>query len=301
MAGKGWIKLHRKIRDSSIFNDMQLFRLWTICLTEATHKERDQIVGKQTVHLMPGEFVTGRFQIQELYNYGLKKDDQQKGDKTVYRWLEMLETSGFLTIKKTNKYSVVTIDNWGIYQGDDQNNDQQIVHQMTNKRPSNDHQMTTNKNVKNIENVKNDKKKDSIPKIKFAEFVKLTQQEYDKLVLAHGEDKTKRMIEILDNYKGSKGKKYASDYRAILNWVVERVEEEEQKGGNRQAKPFNGGQAASQKHDAGSQAQASPNGGAVANRGSDQQDRQEGERRGLPGDSQRSAGSSSKYDIFVRR
>lgn len=156
MAGKGWIKLHRKIRDNSIFNDHQLLRLWLICLTEATHKERDQIIGKQTVHLMPGQFVTGRFQIQELYNAGLKKDDQQKGEKTVFRWLETLENGGFLTIKKTNKYSVVSIDNWGVYQGDESNDDQQIVQQMTIKRPSNDQQMTTNKNVKNVENDEND-------------------------------------------------------------------------------------------------------------------------------------------------
>ena len=39
------------------------------------------------------------------------------------------------------------------------------------------------------------------------------------------------MIEILDNYKGSKGKKYRSDYRAILNWVVNRYNEEIQKYG----------------------------------------------------------------------
>jgi hypothetical protein len=38
------------------------------------------------------------------------------------------------------------------------------------------------------------------------------------------------MIEVLDNYKGANGKKYKSDYRAILNWVVERVEREEKRG-----------------------------------------------------------------------
>lgn len=155
MAGKGWIKLHRKIRDNPIFNDHQLLRLWLICLTEATHKERDQIIGKQTVHLMPGEFVTGRFDIQELYNQGLKPKEKVTGEKTVFRWLETLEKGGFLTIKKTNKFSVVSIDNWGFYQGDEANNDQQNDQQMTNKRPSNDQQMTTNKNVKNVENEKN--------------------------------------------------------------------------------------------------------------------------------------------------
>lgn len=67
--------------------------------------------------------------------------------------------------------------------------------------------------------------------IKYAEFVSLTKEEYAKLCEAHGEEAAKRMIEILDNYKGSSGKKYKSDYRTILNWVVERYNEELRKNG----------------------------------------------------------------------
>jgi hypothetical protein len=63
-------------------------------------------------------------------------------------------------------------------------------------------------------------------KVKYAEFVHLLPAEYDKLVAEHTEPKVARMIEVLNNYKGSKGKKYASDYMAILNWVVGRVNEE---------------------------------------------------------------------------
>lgn len=206
MAGKGWIKLHRKIRDNPIFNDHQLLRLWLICLTEATHKERDQIIGKQTVHLMPGQFVTGRFDIKELYNQGLKPKEKVTGEKTVFRWLETLESGGFLTIEKTNKYSIVTIDKWGFYQGEDTNDDQQNDQQMTNKRPSNDQQMTTNKNVKNVENEKNDKKKEytsdfesfwnAYPrKIGKAEAFKTW-----KTVLKKGED-PQIIIQCAENYK----------------------------------------------------------------------------------------------------
>lgn len=61
----------------------------------------------------------------------------------------------------------------------------------------------------------------------YAEFVTLTKQEYDRLVERFGEAPAKRMIEILDNYKGATGKKYDCDYRAILNWVVRRYEEEQ--------------------------------------------------------------------------
>lgn len=63
-------------------------------------------------------------------------------------------------------------------------------------------------------------------KKQYGEFVSLTEDEYGKLVEKYGEAATQRMIEVLDNYKGSTGKKYASDYRTILNWVWKRVEEE---------------------------------------------------------------------------
>jgi len=72
---------------------------------------------------------------------------------------------------------------------------------------------------------------DKAKKYKYAEFVTLTRDEYTNLCVAHGEKAAKRMIEILDNYKGSKGKKYKSDYRTILNWVVDRYNEEYLKNG----------------------------------------------------------------------
>lgn len=61
-------------------------------------------------------------------------------------------------------------------------------------------------------------------KKKYGDYVSLFESEYQKLVGEYGEIQTKSMIEKLDNYKGSKGKKYKSDYRAILSWVVESVE-----------------------------------------------------------------------------
>ncbi|MEC0092859.1 DUF4373 domain-containing protein [Paenibacillus macquariensis] len=73
-------------------------------------------------------------------------------------------------------------------------------------------------------------KKEIIPKIKFAEFVSLSQIEYDKLISSYGEEKAKKMIDILNNYKGASGKAYKSDYMAILNWVVKRMDEEEYRG-----------------------------------------------------------------------
>jgi hypothetical protein len=68
------------------------------------------------------------------------------------------------------------------------------------------------------------------PKVQWAENVTMTNDEYEKLLAAHGPADTARLIAILDNYKGASGKRYASDYRAILSWVVDRLREEKQKG-----------------------------------------------------------------------
>jgi hypothetical protein len=72
-------------------------------------------------------------------------------------------------------------------------------------------------------------KQSTVKKIKYADFVALTSDEYAKLVEQFGENDAKRLIELLDNYKGANGKSYKDDYRAILNWVVKRLAEE--KGG----------------------------------------------------------------------
>ena len=61
-------------------------------------------------------------------------------------------------------------------------------------------------------------------KTKYADYVKMKEKEYAKLVERFGTTFTDKCIEVLDNYKGSKGVTYKDDYRAILSWVVKRVE-----------------------------------------------------------------------------
>jgi hypothetical protein len=52
----------------------------------------------------------------------------------------------------------------------------------------------------------------------YLEFVHLTDEEHEKLLERLGEKNTKEMIERLNNYIGSKGKRYKSHYHTILNW-----------------------------------------------------------------------------------
>lgn len=68
-------------------------------------------------------------------------------------------------------------------------------------------------------------------KSSFGDYVKMTAAEYNFLVQDYGESGTKEMIEILDHYKGANPvkRKYVSDYRAILSWVVKRWQEDQRK------------------------------------------------------------------------
>lgn len=55
-------------------------------------------------------------------------------------------------------------------------------------------------------------------KVKHMDFIYLTDIEYDKLVKGLGESRVIGLIEDLNNYIGSTGKKYKSHYFTILMW-----------------------------------------------------------------------------------
>ncbi|MEK4303588.1 DnaD domain-containing protein [Oceanobacillus sp. FSL K6-0251] len=142
---EGYIKLYRKVMDSPVWDDPNYLKLWMFCLMKATHKEREVLIGNQVITLEPGQFITGRKSLAEDLNKGMKPKFRQS-EISWWRYLNNLEKQEMLNIKKTNKYSVVTITKWGDYQINEQ--------QMNNKRTSNEQQMNTNKNVKNDKNVK---------------------------------------------------------------------------------------------------------------------------------------------------
>lgn len=65
----------------------------------------------------------------------------------------------------------------------------------------------------------------------YSEFknVKLTDEEYKKLVEKLGEKNTQLIIEELGGYIASKGKKYNSHYATLLNWVRKKYQDHQTK------------------------------------------------------------------------
>jgi hypothetical protein len=196
----GWIKLHRSLLKSAVFDDPQLLKLWLWCLLKATHTPRETVIEKQLVKLEPGQFPTGRFKLEEEFNRGTPKRKRVSAI-TLWRWLKKLEEWQMLNIKTYSKFSIVTVSNWTEYQQDE--------HQVNNRRTTDEQQVNTDKNVKND---KNEKKV-------YGEFVRLTEEEHQKLTERLGQALTTDYIERLDNYIGSRGRKYKSHYHTILTWA----------------------------------------------------------------------------------
>jgi hypothetical protein len=65
--------------------------------------------------------------------------------------------------------------------------------------------------------------------VQVAEYVSMTAAEYDKLLSSYGATHAALMISKLNNYKGSTGKRYKNDYRAILSWVADEILKNHQK------------------------------------------------------------------------
>ena len=139
---RGYIKIWRKSIDGGWLSNAKLWLFWCYCLLRATHKPRKVMLGFKEINLEPGQFIFGRRQASK---------DTKLSEQTVRTSLHMLLTSHNIAIQTTNKYSIITILNWDTYQDDEKI----MTHKTTNKRPTNDQQLTTNKHYKKEKNKKN--------------------------------------------------------------------------------------------------------------------------------------------------
>lgn len=148
----GWIKLWRKSVESAAWQDADLWRLWSLCLLSANHRgawvKVDGLAA--AVRVEPGQFITGRF---ELYRRLFPKHRRSNPDpKTVWNWLHVLQDMQNLTLKSSNKFTVVTITNWESYQSEAVGHCQQNAPHVASTLPAHCQHVSTNKNEENGKN-----------------------------------------------------------------------------------------------------------------------------------------------------
>ena len=141
MAEQGWIKLHRKILEWEWFTDPNTLMVFVYLLCHAQWHD-SRFMGHE---VKAGQLVTGRKKIAE---------DLKISEQSVRTSLNHLKSTNEITIKSTNKFSLITIENWAVYQGDDAEANQQINQQanqqLTNNQPTTNH-------IQEYKNIKKDK------------------------------------------------------------------------------------------------------------------------------------------------
>jgi 5S rRNA maturation endonuclease (ribonuclease M5) len=108
VLSEGWVKLPRAILKSGLMRKHNLYIFLSYCLSKTTHKPYTAIVGRQWVKLLLGQFVFGREKAAE--ETGLSVGE-------IRTCMKNLKAAGVLTIQPTNKFSIITVLNYGLFQG----------------------------------------------------------------------------------------------------------------------------------------------------------------------------------------
>lgn len=122
---EGWIKMHRKLKESSIYKDSELVHLWVhILLTAKYYPCKDDWEGKEIV-LQPGQFITGRKRLSS---------ETRISESKTQRALKRFETCGMITQQTCPRKRLITVLNWEGYQQDEQqtNNNRTTIEQQSN-------------------------------------------------------------------------------------------------------------------------------------------------------------------------
>lgn len=208
MASEGWIKLHRCVRSNWVWNDKPFNRgsAWLDLLMLVNHQDKKIIFNGILTNVEKGSCITSLRKLSERWGWSISKTK---------RFFEQLQDEKMLSFKSDTKKTLVTIENWDLYQC----SETEIVTPKENKSKTEEKQKETNKNE---ENDKNDK--EVYIDLKFVdeviEKVKLTQEQYNKLINKYDKEYVHKEILGLDNYIiNGKGAKYKDHYRTLNTWL----------------------------------------------------------------------------------
>ena len=130
MQDNSWVKLYRKITEWEWYShaptrDLFIHLLLTVNPTETRYMG----------HIIPkGAAVYGRKELAVLLGFS---------EQSVRTAIEHLKSTNEITIRTTNKFSIIQIVRWKDYQ--------RVTNKSTNNQPTTNQQLTTDKEYKNIE------------------------------------------------------------------------------------------------------------------------------------------------------
>lgn len=152
IANEGWVKIHREILRSAVFQNERMFRLFVFCIANANHTSADWLIPgtSEKVHVPRGSFITGQDSLyRDMYP---KRSRSAPSRATLWRLLHALESGEYITLRNlNNRASMVTVCNYETYQ------DIQINQCKTDAKPVKNRCKTDAKLVQTIEECKEGK------------------------------------------------------------------------------------------------------------------------------------------------
>lgn len=109
----GWIKLHRKILSNEIWNDVTTFRLFTLLLLQASHKDGIKTKG---IEINRGQYLRSYSKLAEDLEFKEGRGYKKVSKSTIMRSVRKLFDSGMVTVRETDSGTVFTIVNYHEYQ-----------------------------------------------------------------------------------------------------------------------------------------------------------------------------------------
>lgn len=116
---QGWIKLHRQILDNEIWHDVTTFRLFTLLLLQAVHKDGVKVKG---IELKRGQYLRSYSKLAEDLEYKEKRGYKKVSKSTVLRSVKKLVEERMVSVYETDYGTVFTIIKYHEYQGFDDDN-----------------------------------------------------------------------------------------------------------------------------------------------------------------------------------
>lgn len=120
---EGWISLYRKIQEHWLWTQKRKFsqfEAWISLLLKANFKDTKVNIDGKITEIKKGSFITSEIKLSKEWNWSRA---------TVRKFLKILENEKMIRKNSTTKYTSVTIENWELYQNQQQQNIQQSIQQ----------------------------------------------------------------------------------------------------------------------------------------------------------------------------
>lgn len=151
-TGGGWLKLYRDLIDKPLWLnstlEQRVILVTILCMANFAPKKWEY--NGEMFDLQAGQFVTS------LPSLVSKCNSKEITTQKVRTALKRFEKLGFLTDKSTNKYRLITIVNWAMYQDFDSEDNKQDNSQLTDSQQADNSQLTAKEECNNNNNVNND-------------------------------------------------------------------------------------------------------------------------------------------------